>query len=234
MNGMTGGVEVFWTLLICNYIKFNHIPRDVELVIFHWLSCCFFLDADIGHGDPNSQFRPVVKAYVLGPLTYQQQLAVRVNLTHRLFALLGAPGLGVIFDMFGFLRCWLGSIWDRLCLYWFFWLAQCFSCFRSENMTAAHKLCIWQYGFTNWPHLTSILPKWSNLSKLFGVVKPGRHMGALVAFTEVQGGCSIPRVVNFIRSRILVHSYKMYPMVRFSECQIIPVGSGSSTSVRRR
>ena len=85
MHGMTGGVEVFWTLLICNYIKFNHIPRDVELVIFHWLSCCFFLDADIGHGDPNSQFRPIVKAYVLGPFTYQQQLAVRANLTHRLF-----------------------------------------------------------------------------------------------------------------------------------------------------
>ena len=49
-------------------------------------------------------------------------------------------------------------------------------------------------------------------------------MGALVAFMEVQGGCSIPRVVNFIRTRMLVHSYKMYPVVRFSECQFIPVG----------
>ena len=38
MNGMTWGVEVFWTLLICNYIKFNNFPGDVELVIFHWLS----------------------------------------------------------------------------------------------------------------------------------------------------------------------------------------------------
>ena len=231
MNGMTGGVEVLWTLLICNYIKFNNFPGDVELVIFHWLSFpVFFLGC--WYWSWGSQFP--IPPYVLGPLTYQQQLAVRANLTHRLFALLGTPGLGVIFDMFGFLRCWLGSIWDRLCLYWFFWLAQCFSCFRSENMTAAHKLSIWQYGLTNWPHITSILPKWSNLSKLFGVVKPGKHMGALVAFMEVQGGCSIPRVVNFIRSRMLVHSYKMYPMVRFSECQFIPVGSGSSTSVRRR
>ena len=43
MNGMTGGVEVFWTLLICNYIKFNHIPRDVELVIFLLTFLLFFL-----------------------------------------------------------------------------------------------------------------------------------------------------------------------------------------------
>ena len=59
-------------------------------------------------------------------------------------------------------------------------------------------------------------------------------MGALVAFMEVQGGCWMPRVVNIIRSRMLVHSHKMYPMVRFSECQFIPVGSWGSTSVRRR
>ena len=147
MNGMTGGVEVLWTLLICNYIKFNNFPGDVELVIFHWLSFpVFFLGC--WYWSWGSQFP--IPPYVLGPLTYQQQLAVRANLTHRLLALLGTPGLGVIFDMFGFLRCWLGSIWDRLCLYWFFLTRAMLFVFvfpfgKHDSGTQTKYLAVWAY-----------------------------------------------------------------------------------------
>ena len=68
MNGMTGGVEVFWTLLICNYIKFNHIPRDVELVIFHWLSCCFFLGCWYWSWGSQFPIPPSSKGLCSGPI----------------------------------------------------------------------------------------------------------------------------------------------------------------------
>ena len=87
---------------------------------------------DIGyvHWDPNSPFHQIISAYVLGPFTYQQQLEIRANLNLTFNSSWGVMGgmifcdllldvswYGVMFGIFGVLRCWLSSIIIPFCLY---------------------------------------------------------------------------------------------------------------------